>query len=307
MRQGAIIVAAGMSSRMGAFKPMLNMGAISVAQRIVANFKQAGIETIVMVTGYNATMLERHLSGHGVIFLRNTEYETTQMFDSAKIGLTYLQDKCDQILFTPVDIPLFTSATVQKLLESGAPLACPVCQGKTGHPILLTRDVVTTILKDHGEDGLKGALARSGTFMTEVAVEDPGTLFDADTPEEYAALLAYHNSQLARPELHVALVKEKPFFDEKMAMLLTQVDECGSVRAACQRMQISYSTGWNMIRTLETQLCYAVVLRSQGGVGGSTSQLTKEGHDLLERFRKFQAELKEHAYALYDKYFTGAI
>ena len=71
MRYGALIVAAGMSSRMGSFKPMLNIGSISVAQRVVATFHQAGISKIVMVTGFNATTLERHLSGNNIIFLRN--------------------------------------------------------------------------------------------------------------------------------------------------------------------------------------------------------------------------------------------
>ena len=106
MKTAALIVAAGMSSRMGDFKPMLSIGSISVAQRVVAAFQQAGIRKIVMVTGLNAVTLERHLAGSGVIFLRNDAYETTQMFDSVKIGLAYLQGKCDAVLFTPVDIPL---------------------------------------------------------------------------------------------------------------------------------------------------------------------------------------------------------
>ena len=96
MQIGALIVAAGMSSRMGEFKPMLSIGSISVAQRVIATLQQAGATKIVMVTGYNATVLERHLSGNGIIFLRNEQYETTQMFDSVKIGLRYLQDKCER-------------------------------------------------------------------------------------------------------------------------------------------------------------------------------------------------------------------
>ena len=71
MTTAALIVAAGMSSRMGDFKPLLNIGSISIAQRVVATFQQAGVEKIVMVTGYNAVMLERHLAGNGVVFLRN--------------------------------------------------------------------------------------------------------------------------------------------------------------------------------------------------------------------------------------------
>lgn len=91
MRFGVLITAAGMSSRMGQFKPMLSIGSISVAQRVVSTFRQAGADRIVMVTGYNAVTLERHLSGNGVVFLRNEDYATTHMFDSVKIGLRYLQ------------------------------------------------------------------------------------------------------------------------------------------------------------------------------------------------------------------------
>ena len=118
MQTAALIVAAGMSSRLGDFKPMLSIGSITIAQRVVATFHQAGISKIVMVTGYNAVILERHLAGSGVIFLRNEAYQTTQMFDSVKIGLTYLQDKCSRVLFTPVDVPLFTAQTVRALLAS---------------------------------------------------------------------------------------------------------------------------------------------------------------------------------------------
>jgi molybdopterin-guanine dinucleotide biosynthesis protein A len=40
------------------------------------------------------------------------------MFDSAVIGLDFLRGKCDRILLTPVDIPLFTAETVEALLGS---------------------------------------------------------------------------------------------------------------------------------------------------------------------------------------------
>ena len=48
MITAALITAAGMSSRMGDFKPMLNVGSISIAQRVIANFQQAGVDKIVM-------------------------------------------------------------------------------------------------------------------------------------------------------------------------------------------------------------------------------------------------------------------
>ena len=305
MQIGALIVAAGMSTRMGEFKPLLSIGSISVAQRVIATLSQAGVSKIVMVTGYNATILERHLSGNGIIFLRNEHYETTQMFDSVKIGLSYLQDKCDKVLFTPVDVPLFTARTVKTILESGAPLAVPMCEGQQGHPILIANDLIPEILNDCGEMGLKGAMDRCSVPLLRIDVEDPGTIHDADTPEDFSQLLEYHNAQLVRPVVSVSLAKEKPFFDNKIATLLMLIDETKSVRSAGQRMQLSYSSCWNIIRTLESQLNYSLIERSQGGAGGSTSDLTQKGRDLLERYNSYEKQLKDQANALYSQYFGG--
>lgn len=49
VKTGAVIVAAGMSSRRGDFKPLLRIGAISMVQRIIANFQQAGVSPIVLL------------------------------------------------------------------------------------------------------------------------------------------------------------------------------------------------------------------------------------------------------------------
>ena len=307
MQTAALIVAAGMSSRMGDFKPMLSIGSITIAQRVVATFHQAGIGKIVMVTGYQAVTLERHLSGSGVIFLRNDHYETTQMFDSVKIGLEYLMEKCDRVLFTPVDVPLFTAETVRRLLASEAALACPVCDGQQGHPLLISAALLPKILSDCGEQGLKGAVSRCGAALTAVAVDDPGTLRDADTPEDYSALVEYHNSQLIRPVVSVSLNREMPFFDRKTAMLLMLIDETSSVRAAGQRMQLSYSSCWNLIHTLESQLNFPLIERTQGGAGGSQSRLTQRGRLLLERFNAYEQKLRDTASELYESYFGGLL
>ena len=303
MTDAALIVAAGMSSRMGDFKPMLNIGSISIAQRVVATFQQAGVEKIVMITGYNAIQLEKHLSGLGIVFLRNEEYRTTQMFDSVCIGLHYLQDKCDRILFTPVDIPLFTAATVKALLESDAELACPAVGEETGHPTLIAASLFSSILSDPGDQGLRGALDRCGAKLQRIPVEDRGVLHDADTPEDFQALLKYHNRQLIRPVLQVSLSKEKVFFDSRAAMLLRLIDETRSVRMACQRMQMSYSSGWNVIRTLEDQLGKTLVQRSQGGAGGGKSSLTEDGKELLSQYEAYSAALREDAQNRFEEFF----
>lgn len=303
MRTGAVIAAAGVPARPEDFKPLLNIGSISIAQRVVATLRQAGVEKIVMVTGYEAGVLERHMARYGLIFLRNENYEHTQMFDSARIGLTYLRDKCDRVLFTPADIPLFTAATVSALLHTEAELACPVCGGERGHPLLLSCALIDRLLEDSGEEGLRGALERCGTPVTEVEVEDRGILHEADAQEDHRALLRCHNEQLVRPVTDISLAREKPFFDGKAAMLLGLIQETGSVRAACQRMQMSYSSGWNVIHRLETQLNQPLVRRSQGGAGGSSSCLTEIGEQLLTRYEGYASEVREQSARLFEEFF----
>ena len=303
MTTGALITAAGMSKRMGDFKPMMNIGSISIARRIVASFQQAGITKIVMVTGYNAQALEHHLSGNNIIFLRNEAYESTHMFDSVKIGLEYLKDKVDRILFTPVDVPLFTVSTIDKILSSDAPLARPVCRGQLGHPIMVSSVLADKICAYEGNEGLRGAMENCGTDLADIEVDDEGTIHDADTPEEFNSLLKYHNSQLIRPEISVKISKELPFFDEKMATLLTLTDETHSVREACSRMHISYSNGWSIIRTLETQLSRSLIERTQGGPHGGQSTLTDDGRELLEKYSIFTEKMRCYAASEFEKAF----
>ncbi len=224
MNFGAVIVAAGLSSRMGDFKPMLKIGSLSVVQHVISAFRQAGIQQIAVVTGRNAAQLREHLSDSDVIFLHNEHYQTTQMFDSAKIGLSFMKDCCDRIFFTPVDIPLFSPLTVKKLMESNSKLASPVHAGKQGHPLLMSAAVIDAILEDCGEGGLKGAVARLGLPMAHVEVDDAGVLCDADTPEEFQALLAqYHRS---RNTLYPS--------DTEMEQMLIEADTPEHVRAHCE-------------------------------------------------------------------------
>lgn len=298
MQTGAVIVAAGAS---GSFKPMLNVGSISVSQRLIATLRQAGVGRIVVVTGYLADELERHLAGSGVVFLRNEDYSTTQMFDSAKIGLEYIRGKCGRVFFLPVDVPLFTARTLEALLESGGELACPVCDGVRGHPILLSDRVIGRVLEDSGECGMEGALSRCGIAPTLVDVADVGILRDVE--EECGELVERHNDQFIRPVVQVSLSREKPFFDDRTALLLSLIDETHSVRLACKRMQISYSSGWNIINSIEEQLGCAIVERTQGGAQGSRSSLTARGRILVEAYYKFEADLRRAADRLYETHY----
>ncbi|MCR5764152.1 MAG: nucleotidyltransferase family protein [Treponema sp.] len=185
MKFGAVIVAAGMSTRMKQFKQLMNVGSMTMAERVINNFLEAGITDIVMVTGYKSDELETRLKNYKVTFIRNDLYETTQMFDSAKLGLDFLKNCSDKVFFTPVDIPFFHAETVRLLMEAEGNLIFPSINMKKGHPILIGSPLIPTILAFTGEGGLKGALASCKEIPVYVNVTDEAILYDADTMEEF--------------------------------------------------------------------------------------------------------------------------
>ena len=54
---GALILAAGYSSRMGSFKPLLPVGGMPAIKRVVYSIHRSGIKDIIIVTGYNRELL----------------------------------------------------------------------------------------------------------------------------------------------------------------------------------------------------------------------------------------------------------
>ena len=191
MKIGAVIAAAGMSTRMKDFKQLMKIGNLTMAERVVLNFQRAGIKDIVMITGFQGKLLEKSLHHYGITFLRNEDYETTQMLDSVKIGLEYLKDRCEQILFCPVDASAFSMKTLEELLTHEEDWIYPFCNGRIGHPILIANHLLPRILAHTGGGGLKGALDSLGISPVVMEVTDAGSVMDADTPEDYKMMKEY--------------------------------------------------------------------------------------------------------------------
>ncbi|GHV28673.1 hypothetical protein AGMMS4952_12980 [Spirochaetia bacterium] len=88
MKFGAVITAAGLSSRMGDFKPLMPLGNKTMIGRIIHTLREGGVENILVVTGRNAARIEQTLADDNIIFIRNKDYEHTDMFYSASLEAT---------------------------------------------------------------------------------------------------------------------------------------------------------------------------------------------------------------------------
>lgn len=301
-----LILAAGVSSRMGAFKPMLKVDGQTMVRRVADMMRRAGADPIAVVTGYHSQALERHLTG--VLFIRNEHYYGTQMLDSLLLGLEGLPEDVRRVLVSPADIPLVEPGTVDALLAAEGDFVRPLFQGTPGHPVVLSRSLLPALRSYGGEGGLKGAVGALGIPVTDVAVDDRGTALDSDTRDEYAALLKYRRQQTNRPQplqldLRLGLQAETGFFTPRCAQFLELIQTTGSMLNACHCMHMSYSKGWTTINEMERQLGYPVLIRSQGGSNGGGSSLTEQGAALLSAYRRLQEDVQAYSQAAFEKYF----
>ncbi|MDD3920132.1 MAG: NTP transferase domain-containing protein [Eubacteriales bacterium] len=305
MKTGAVITAAGRHEREGEFKPLKKMGAISVAERIIATFQQAGVFPIVVITGYRAAELEKQLSRLGAVCLRNEAYETTQMLDSAKLGFSFIKEQCSRTFFTPVDVPLFTRDTVYRMMAAKAPVVKPVCEGRGGHPVLLSCSLLPDICAYDGPGGLRQAINTCCEEIDFVPVEDTGVLLrEADAAADAeGGLVEQHSKQLLRPIWSLSLMREGKLFDENGALLLHMLAYTGTVKGACEKLGISYSKAWKLIAALEENLGFALIERQPGGEYGGGSHLTAQGQTLLQAYEEYTAKVRQYANDTFSNYF----
>ncbi len=186
-----VILAAGLSFRMGETKALLKFGKETLIGRQIRCFLDAGVKDVFIVTGHDAPKVEAAVKAYPVKTVYNPDYKEG-MFTSVKAGLKAVKRTADAVYLLPVDCPLITPQILEELLkkfsESGKKIVYPRHKGEKGHPPLFSAELIGEILGFSGEGGLKEALAR---FEDEAAVVEAasGCLFDMDTKEEYIQAL----------------------------------------------------------------------------------------------------------------------
>jgi CTP:molybdopterin cytidylyltransferase MocA len=189
----AVVLAAGLSERMGRFKPLLPLGTGPAIQRVVQLFQNAGIEDIIVVTGFRADDVQQATASLNVRCVENPDFRTG-MFSSVLAGLRALQPANQGFFIHPVDIPLVRTSTVVRLTaifeSSPARILYPTFDRRRGHPTLIHTGLVPQILKWPGTGGLRGFLQGCEQDSEEVPVADQGVLLDMDTPEDYDQMQA---------------------------------------------------------------------------------------------------------------------
>jgi molybdenum cofactor cytidylyltransferase len=191
----AVILAGGLSVRMGAFKPLLPWGRTSILGHLLNVLGRAGgVDSVVIVTGHNANDIETAVGTRdGVVLAHNPEYARAGMLSSIQTGLRAVPANSAAVLLALVDQPGVQVKTLQTLLESrratGASILIPRHGGQRGHPVIFSTEHVPEILALGPNKSLKTFMNRHRAEAREIGVDDPAVLDDLDTPEDYRRAL----------------------------------------------------------------------------------------------------------------------
>ncbi len=86
--------------------------------------------------------------------------------------------------------------------------------------------------------------------------------------------------------------------------LIDCIDQLGSLKAAADKMNISYRKAWGMIKDAEEKLGFLLVEKRRGGQHGGSSVLTPEGKKLIEAYKKLLVEFDDAIYQITKKFFN---
>ncbi len=188
-----IVLAGGMSSRLGQPKQLLELGGRPVLQYVLDAAARAGLEELVVVLGHAAPQVSAaiHLPPTARSVL-NPDFATGQS-SSLKVGLRAASPEAQAALILLGDQPRIEAATIRSIVEAyrrtGALVVQARYRGIPGHPVLLDRGVWAQVEAVEGDRGARDLLASHPEWMHRVDV-DTELPADIDTWEDYERLKA---------------------------------------------------------------------------------------------------------------------
>lgn len=191
----AIVPAAGHSQRMGRPKLILPIEGTPLVGRVVAALRQGGASPVIVVAppegAAGAESLGREALAAGAKVLR-PNVQPADMRASVELALRALDaagPAPTTVLLTPGDSPglsaRLVSLVIARAVESPDMIIVPIFEGKRGHPVAIPWSIALAV---HGLPpgvGVNSLIALHADALRTLEVDEPGTLDDLDTPEDY--------------------------------------------------------------------------------------------------------------------------
>jgi molybdenum cofactor cytidylyltransferase len=190
-RVGAVILAAGMSSRMGEAKQLLRLGESTLLGLVLENVRSSRVQDMVLVLGHEAEKIKEQVSTNNVTVVINGYYQQG-MGTSLRTGLAALPPGVDAAFVVLADQPFIRPKTLDLLMDqymrSSAQIVIPTYKGFRGNPVLLDRSVFSEVMALTGDIGCRAIFGNHLEGIVKFPVEDIGVLLDMDSKDDFELL-----------------------------------------------------------------------------------------------------------------------
>jgi len=180
----AVVLAAGMSKRMGSIKQLLRIGEKTLLETVLDHLRASRADDIVVVLGGSAEAIRQQVPLNDARVVFNEEYRQG-MGTSLRAGVSAIDSSSDAALIVLADQPFVRPDTIDQLIDCyrarKPQAAIPVYKGFRGNPVLLDRSLFPEIMTLSGDLGCRAILGSHIENILRVPVDDVGVLLDVDT------------------------------------------------------------------------------------------------------------------------------
>lgn len=187
---GAVVLAAGMSRRMGQSKVLLPWeGHKTIIEQILEQLLLAKVQRITVVTGHKSAEVRSLAVRMGAEVVYNSDYATGEMLSSLKVGLRALPPYVSAALVVLGDQPRIQARVIAQVLtayaEGAGDIIAPSYQMRRGHPILIDRRYWQEIFNLPPDGAPRDVIDKYKDRIGYVNVDTDSVLRDIDTPQDY--------------------------------------------------------------------------------------------------------------------------
>jgi molybdenum cofactor cytidylyltransferase len=192
-RIAALVLAAGLSSRMGSNKLLQEWRGKPLLRWAVEAALASDASPVIVVTGNEAAKVETALKGLDVRFVHNSDFRSG-LASSLKTGIAAVPDSADGAIVLLGDMPEINASVIDRMIAAFSPadgraICIAIHERRRGNPVLWSRAFFPEIATLSGDEGARRLLAQHEELVCEIDA-DSGVLRDIDTPEALAALRA---------------------------------------------------------------------------------------------------------------------
>ncbi len=187
-----VVLAAGLSSRMGQPKQLLDWHGLPLVRHVVLQALAAPLDRVVVVVHSALPGLIAALADLPIVLVEQPDPAQGQG-DSLRLGIAALPEPTSAALVLLGDQPFVTAAIIGQLVRAAqatpATIVAPLIAGRRANPVLFKRRWFTALGSIRGDHGARQVIAANPADVLLVPIDAPLASADVDTAADYQRLL----------------------------------------------------------------------------------------------------------------------